>query len=110
MKIKHVSDIECVKTSHGCGVKRILISKDDTDSGITQIAVTHMMAGECVGEHTHNTMEEMFLILEGSVSVMSDGTETVCGKDDFIHINAGTPHALMVVCDTTFLTIGCAVK
>lgn len=105
-----MSDIECVTTSHGCGEKRVLIVKDETDTDITQIAVTHLEAGECVIEHTHGTMEEMFLILSGSVELNSDEEKTVCVKDDFIHIKAGTPHGLRALDDTTLLTVGCAVR
>ena len=110
LHIKHLSDIECVTTSHGCGEKRVLIGKDKTDTDITQIAVTRLEAGECVDEHTHRTMEEMFLILSGSVEFTSDGEKTVCVKDDFIHIEVGIPHGLRALADTTLLTIGCAVK
>lgn len=110
LQIKHLSDIECVTTSHGCGEKRVLIDKDKTDTDITQIAVTRLEAGECVDEHTHRTMEEMFLILSGSVEFTSDGEKTVCVKDDFIHIEVGIPHGLRALQDTMLLTVGCAVR
>ena len=80
LHIKHLSDIECVTTSHGCGEKRVLIGKDDTATGITQIAVTRLKAGECVDKHMHGTMEEMFLVLDGSVEFTSYGEKTVCVK------------------------------
>lgn len=110
LHIKHLSGIECVTTSHGCGEKRVLIGKDKTDTDITQIAVTRLEAGECVDEHTHRTMEEMFLILSGSVEFTSDGEKTVCVKEDFIHIEAGTPHGLRALEDTRLLTVGCAIE
>lgn len=110
LHIKHLSGIECVTTSHGCGEKRVLIGKDETVTDITQIAVTYLKEGECVAEHTHGTMEEMFLVLDGSVELHSDGEKTVCVKDDFIHIESVTPHGLRALADTTLLTIGCAVK
>ena len=110
LHIKHLSDIECVTTSHGCGEKRVLIGKDETDTDIAQIAVTRLKAGECVAEHTHGTMEEMFLVLDGSVEFTYYGEKTVCVKDDFIHIGAGTPHGLRALSDTRLLMVGCAVK
>ena len=110
LHIKHLSEIKCVMTSHGCGEKRVLIGKDETATDITQIAVTSLKAGECVIEHTHGTMEEMFLVLDGSVELNSDGEKTVCVKDDFIHIEAGIPHGLRALSDTRLLTVGCAVK
>lgn len=110
LHIKHLSDIECVTTSHGCGEKRVLIGKDETATDITQIAVTCLKAGECIGEHMHRTMEEMFLILSGSVEFTSDGEKTLCVKEDFIHIELGTPHRLRALEYTTLLTVGCAVR
>lgn len=110
LHIKHLSDIECVTTSHVCGEKRVLIGKDETATDITQIAVTSLKSGECVDEHTHGTMEEMFLVLDGSVEFISDGEKTVCVKEYFIHIEAGTPHGLRALEDTRLLTVGCAVK
>jgi len=110
LHIKHLSDIECVTTSHGCGEKRVLIGKDETDTDIAQIAVTSLKSGECVDEHTHGTMEEMFLVLYGSVEFTSDGKITLCVKDDFIHIESGIPHGLRALEDTTLLTVGCTVE
>ena len=110
INIRHLQDIKQLTTSHSCGEKRVLIGKDETDTDITHIAVTSLKAGECVDEHTHGTMEEMFLVLDGSVEFTSYGENTICVKDDFIHIKAGIPHGLRALEDTRLLTIGCAVK
>lgn len=110
MKITHLMDVGCVKTSHGCGEKRVLMAKGETETDVTQVAVTQLKAGECVEEHTHDTMEEMFFVLEGSVAITADGTEEICRKDDFIHIKARTPHSLKALSDVKLMTVGCAVK
>ena len=44
--LKHLNDIEPVATSHGVGLKRVLLSKAETEAGLTQIAVTRLKAGE----------------------------------------------------------------
>ena len=110
IEIKHLKDVGCVKTSHGCGEKRVLMAKDETETDVTQVAVTQLKAGECVEEHTHDTMEEMFFVLEGSVAIRADGAEEICRKDDFIHIKARTPHSLKALSDVRLMTVGCAVK
>ena len=110
IEIKHLKDVEYVKTSHGCGEKRVLMAKDETETDVTQVAVTQLKAGECVEEHTHDTMEEMFFVLEGSVAITADGAEEICKKDDFIHIKARTPHSLKALSDVRLVTVGCAVK
>lgn len=110
IEIKHLKDVECVKTSHGCGEKRVLMAKDETETDVTQVAVTQLKAGESVEEHTHDTMEEMFFVLDGSVVITADGTEEICKKGDFIHIKARTPHCLKALSDIKLMTVGCAIK
>lgn len=107
---KNLSDIIPQQTSHGCGEKRVLMAKDETETDVTQVAVTQLKAGECIEEHTHDTMEEMFFVLEGSVAITADGAEEICKKDDFIHIKARTPHSLKALSDVRLMTVGCAVK
>lgn len=110
IEIKHLKDVEYVKTSHGCGEKRVLMVKDEKETDVTQVAVTQLKAGESVEEHTHDTMEEMFFVLDGSVAITADGTEEICKKDDFIHIKARTPHSLKALSNVRLMTVGCAVK
>lgn len=107
---KNLSDIIPQLTSHGCGEKRVLMGKDDTDTDMTQVAVTRLKAGECVEEHAHDTMEEMFFVLEGEMRMTIDGHETACTENDFIHIKAGTRHGLKAMSDVRLMTVGCAVK
>lgn len=110
MRIKHLGDVECVKTSHGCGEKRVLMTKDETDTDLTQVAVTRLKAGECVEEHAHDTMEEIFFVLDGSLRMVIGGHETVCTENDFIHIKARTCHSLKALSDVRLMTVGVAVK
>lgn len=75
---KNLSDIIPQLTSHGCGEKRVLMGKDDTDTDMTQMAVTRLKAGECVEEHAHNTMEEIFFALSQALcKVMILNSETL---------------------------------
>lgn len=106
---RSITSILPFPTSHGIGEKRVLISKDEVRSGITQIAVTELRKGERAEEHTHPDMEEFFIIRKGKVSI-SVGDETVaCTADDFIFVPAGTRHSLYAEEDAELLTIGCAI-
>lgn len=107
---KKLSDIIPQLTSHGCGEKRVLLATDETETDMTQVAVTQLKAGECVEEHAHDTMEEIFFVLDGSVSITADGRETVCTENDFIHIKARTRHGLKALSDVRLMTVGCAVR
>lgn len=110
MRHKNLSAIIPQLTSHNVGLKRVLVCNDETESDITQIAVTRLKAGECVEEHAHDTMEEMFFVLEGELRMTIDGHETECTENDFIHIKARTRHGLKAMSDVRLMTVGCAVK
>ncbi len=43
---KSIKDIESVVSSHGCGQKKVLLSKDETSTNLTQVAVIYLKAGE----------------------------------------------------------------
>lgn len=74
------------------------------------MAVTRLKAGECVEEHAHDTMEEIFFVLDGEQRMSIDRHETACTENDFIHIKARTRHGLKAMSDVRLMTVGCAVK
>jgi mannose-6-phosphate isomerase-like protein (cupin superfamily) len=110
MKIKHISELSVTATSHGCGDKRVLLSKGETDTALTQIAVTRLKVGDSVAAHSHATMEECFIVRNEEIFITVDGVEVRCRKDDCLHIRAGESHSVLAVTDCELLTIGCAVK
>lgn len=104
----NISSVAAVATSHGCGLKRVLFSSDQTSSAITQIAVTRLRQGDVVESHSHPTMEEFFLIRSGKVAINIGGVGEELCSDDFIRIAAGTEHDMKALTDCELLTIGCA--
>lgn len=96
-------------TSHGCGMKRVLVSNGDVASPITQIAVTAFVEGEKAERHSHATMDEFFLIRSGRMSITVGDETEVFGADEFVSVPAGTAHEMEAVTDCEILTIGCAV-
>lgn len=110
MMLKHLNDIEPVATSHGVGLKRVLLSKAETKTGLTQIAVTRLKAGEVADEHVHETMEEEFFFMKGVAEVEIDGKVVVCRPGDFLKVSHGVRHRLKAVEDTEMITIGAVVR
>lgn len=104
--IKDLTDVNEVPTSHNAGLKRVLLSKGETRSKITQIAVTTLKAGEVAEEHNHLDMEEFFLFYEGQGRMRIDGREVEVGPGRFIGIPAGVAHEVQAVTDLRFQTIG----
>lgn len=50
--LKHLLNILPQPTAHGIGQKRVLLSQAETDTNLTQIAVTTLQAGETTEEHS----------------------------------------------------------
>lgn len=110
MKLKQLSDIIPQMTGHKVGLKRILVSKDETESDITQIAVTTLRAGEETDRHCHPSMEEFFFFLSGKLELTARYDTRVCGQGDFVMVGCGEMHQLKAIEDTKLLTIGCEIK
>ena len=110
MMLKHLNEIEPVATSHGVGLKRVLLNKAETETRLTQIAVTKLKAGEVAEEHVHKTMEEEFFFISGAAEVEIDGKVVVCRAGDFLKINHGVRHRLRAVEDTEMMTIGAVIR
>jgi len=109
MLIKHVSSIHQVSTSHSCGLKQVLLSNDETNSNITQIAITMLKQGETAEEHCHPDMLECFFIVSGDLQVKINGAVYQCTENDFIMIDCNEKHELKALTDCRFMTIGCAI-
>lgn len=108
-KIKNINTINDVATSHGAGIKKVLCSNDEASSNITQIAVSLLTAGEEVEVHIHETMEEHFIIEEGSLEFMIDDKVMTVNSSTYVMVPAGTKHGIKAVTNCKMITIGCAV-
>jgi quercetin dioxygenase-like cupin family protein len=109
MQKRSLCSIPPILTTHGIGEKRVLLANDETETAVTQIAVTHLKKGEQVAEHSHPTMEEYFYFLKGEVRFTSGEGTCLCCAGDFVQVSAGVVHSLEVLEDAEVMTIGCAI-
>lgn len=107
--IKHLNDIQPIQTSHGCGLKQVLLATGETPTNITQIAVTTLKQGETAEKHCHQTMEEYFFVLDGNLCITIGDRGETCRPGDFIRVNVAVPHSLEALTNCRIMTIGCAV-
>jgi len=107
--IKSINAINDVTTSHGAGIKKVLCSNNEASSNITQIAVSCLSAGEQVEVHAHETMEEHFIIEEGSLEFMIDDKVMTVNSGTYVMVSAATKHGIKAVTDCKMITVGCAV-
>ena len=104
--LKKLTNIQPQPTVHRVGLKRILLSHTETDTNLTQIAITTLQIGEATNDHFHLSMEEYFFFLSGEVLFIIDGTDVVCHKGDFMQVKCGQSHKLIAMKETKMMTIG----
>ena len=107
--IRHLQDIQPVITSHGVGHKRVLLSNNESECSLTQIAVTELKTGEVAVGHIHSDMQEAFYVLEGEVEIILDGEHIICTKDTFVYVKRYTIHEMKAKVDSRIMTIGCVI-
>ena len=100
---KRLFDIHPCVTTHHIGQKYILLTNKDTNTDLTQIAVTRLKAGEMAKAHLHPTMEEFFLFQKGDASMTVGKEQITCSSGDFISIPANTLHSLSSTYKCNFL-------
>lgn len=105
---RNLKDITPIPTSHGIGVKQVLLASGETSSAVTQIAKSFLKMGEKVDEHIHPTMDEHYLCLSGESVLWVDHQRIAFTKDTYVLVKAGSSHFLEATSDVTFLTMGIA--
>ena len=106
--LKHLDQIVPRPTSHEVGLKRVLLSGDETASAVTQIAVTKLAVGEMAAEHRHESMEEYIYLLKGEAMECVDGRELLCREGDFLQVECGRSHSVLAKSEVEMLTVGVA--
>lgn len=106
MNKTNIKDILPQPTTHGVGQKHVLLNQAETETDLTQIAVTTLQAGEAAEEHSHPTMEECFFFFSGEAKLTIEGNTATCHEGDFVQVKCGERHRLEAVKETRVLTIG----
>ncbi len=107
---KSLKQIQPVVTSHAVGEKRVLLSREESGCGLTQIAITDLKAGEVALAHIHPDMQEGFYILHGDLDVLLNDDIQHFHKDDFAYVESGIAHELHAITDVRVMTIGCEIE
>lgn len=107
---RSLSDITPVPSSHKVGMKRVLLTAEESGCAITQIAVTDLKAGEVAVAHVHEDMMEGFYVMSGELDLVLNGGVEHCKEGDFVWVRCGVRHELRAVTDVRMMTIGCVVK
>lgn len=107
MILKNIKDLPSVISSHNSGQKQVLLSKEETDTKISQVAVITLMKGEIGDAHIHWGIEECFYVLCGEMYLIQNEQRVLMKEGDFAKLPMGTKHNLEAISDVKVLSIGC---
>ena len=106
---KSLKDIESVMSLHGCGEKKVLLAKEETQTNLTQIAIIYLKAGEEGNPHMHWDIEEGFFVINGEIELLMGSTPIRMTVGDYVHVEMAAIHNLKAITDAEVLTIGCKI-
>lgn len=106
MDLKSISEIEFSNSSHPGQTKKVIFHGFEMISPVTQVAYAELRAMDIVAEHYHESMEEVFLILDGKCEFSLDGVSHLLKKDDVIKISPKIKHTLRSIRDTKLYYFG----
>jgi quercetin dioxygenase-like cupin family protein len=93
---KSLSDIEKEEAHVGSGARQLILSKlDPVSSQLEAMTKGFLAAGAQFDWHSHNSIDEFFLVLRGTGAIsFRDGTEMQYKPDDLIYIPANQEHRI----------------
>lgn len=106
--VRLLSEIQAQPTAHQIGLKQVLLANDETQSKLTQIALTTLHKGEEVGQHVHKTMDEHYLFISGEGRFMLGEKAIECVEGLFLLVPAGCQHSMVATTELKLMTIGVA--
>ena len=107
---RNLHDTPQLSTSYEMGLKRVLLSANESGCSITQVAVIELKAGEHSAKHIHPDLQDLFFILEGEIDITSDGQVNHCQKEDFLLVEHLKSYELHAITDVRMLAMGCVIE
>lgn len=109
MNYKCISEIHFEESNHLGLLKKVIFGGSETSSSITQVAYSELNADDVVNEHSHVSMEEVFLILDGICEFYLDGVVYILGKESVIKVAPNTTHMIKALTHTKIFYFGVAI-
>ena len=100
---RSLHEIQPAATSYEMGLKRVLLSANESGCSITQVAVIELKAGEHSAKHIHPDLQDLFFILDGEIHITIDGTVHHCSKEDFVFVEHLSSYELHAITDVRML-------
>ncbi len=110
MNIKRISEIGISDSTHLGQSKKVIFHGSDVVSAITQVAYAELKAGDSIEEHSHDSMEEVFLVLDGDCEFTLNGIKYLLTKYDVIKIAPKIKHSLIAIGETKLYYFGVSIN
>ena len=83
-----------VRGGNGTLENRHIIEPDAMFGSATLFSEFFFDAGDSIGVHPHDNDAEVYYMLEGQLTLIEDGVETVLNEGDASYAHSGTAHAI----------------
>lgn len=93
MKLIKGSAIKLTPTSHPGILKKLLLMNGSVP-GVTNLSQAEIAPGQSIDEHTHETMTEIFYVLQGEIQFYKGEEQIIAQTGDAVVIPPQTPHSL----------------
>ena len=107
--IKNLANLNWTDTNHSGILKKVCFVGEEFVSNITQIAYTELNKGVDVVNHTHNSMEEVFFILEGVCEFNIQGESILAEKQSIIRVPINQEHSIRAISDCKIFYFGVSI-
>lgn len=107
--IKNLANLNWTEANHSDILKKVCFVGDDFVSNITQVAYTELSKGVEIINHTHNSMEEVFFLLEGVCEFNINGVSTLAEKHSIIRVPINQKHSLSAISDCKIFYFGVSI-
>lgn len=104
--IKRLDEICWNNSSHTGVYKKIIFTNEFFQSNITQVAYSELGAGEQIDYHIHESMDEVFLLIEGVCEFNVNDEVFLANSQSAIRIPAKIKHSIRAITDCNFYYFG----
>jgi quercetin dioxygenase-like cupin family protein len=107
--IINLANLNWTGANHSGVLKKVCFVGDEFVSNITQIAYTELNKGVEVVNHSHNSMEEVFFLLEGVCEFNIQGVIILAEKQSIIRVPINQEHSLRAISDCKIFYFGVSI-
>lgn len=107
--IKNLANLNWTDSNHSGILKKVCFAGEEFVSNITQVAYTELNKGVEVVNHTHNSMEEVFFLLEGVCEFNIQGESILAEKQSIIRVPINQEHSIRAISDCKIFYFGVSI-